>query len=117
MPISKENKKLYPSYWKYLSYWIRFKRAEGYCECKGECGQKHFWTKDPSPDTRCAMFDKKYGGGAVLTVAHLDHNPANNSEKNLKAYFEGCHLRYDSKRHQESRKKNSDKKRGVLRLI
>lgn len=35
----------------------------------------------------------------VLTIAHLDHNPANNHPTNLKALCQLCHLRYDRSRH------------------
>jgi len=32
----------------------------------------------------------------VLTVAHLDQDPSNNDESNLKALCAPCHLRYDA---------------------
>lgn len=35
----------------------------------------------------------------VLTVAHLDHNPANCADDNLRALCQRCHLRYDAKHH------------------
>jgi hypothetical protein len=31
----------------------------------------------------------------ILTVAHLDQNPANNDPANLRAYCSVCHLRHD----------------------
>jgi hypothetical protein len=31
----------------------------------------------------------------LLTVAHLDQNPGNNGQENLKALCAPCHLRYD----------------------
>lgn len=31
-----------------------------------------------------------------LQVAHLDHNPANNAESNLKVFCPRCHLRNDN---------------------
>lgn len=45
-------------------------------------------------------------GRFVLTVAHLDQNPGNNSPENLKALCSVCHLRYDAKAHATSRKRN-----------
>lgn len=33
----------------------------------------------------------------VLTVAHLDHDPSNCAEDNLKALCQRCHNRYDAK--------------------
>jgi hypothetical protein len=41
-----------------------------------------------------------------LTIAHLDHNPQNNKESNLKALCQKCHLNYDLEHHKETRKKN-----------
>lgn len=40
----------------------------------------------------------------TLTVAHLDHNPANCAPENLCAMCAPCHLRYDAKHHAETRK-------------
>ena len=36
----------------------------------------------------------------ILTVAHLDHNPANNAPDNLAALCQKCHLNYDQELHQ-----------------
>ncbi|NET35453.1 MAG: hypothetical protein F6K19_26090, partial [Cyanothece sp. SIO1E1] len=36
-------------------------------------------------------------GRYVLTVAHLDHQPANCDPDNLRAWCSVCHLRYDAK--------------------
>jgi hypothetical protein len=55
-------------------------------------------------------------GRFVLTVAHLDQNPANNDPGNLKALCSVCHLRHDA----PFRKANSLAKRerqGQLRLF
>jgi hypothetical protein len=35
----------------------------------------------------------------VLTIAHLDHNPANNDEANLAALCQRCHLVHDTRQH------------------
>ena len=35
----------------------------------------------------------------VLTVAHMDHDPMNCRDKNLKALCQQCHLRYDAPLH------------------
>ena len=45
----------------------------------------------------------------TLTVAHLDHNPANCVGDNLKAMCAPCHLRYDAKHHAETRKRRKEK--------
>jgi len=90
MPISKENKKLYPDNWDDISFHIRYFRASGRCEhlidgfrCNAENGKAH-------PIT---------GSKVVLTVAHLDHNPSNCDDDNLEAMCQRCHLRYDQHHH------------------
>lgn len=42
----------------------------------------------------------------TLTVAHLNHDPMDCREENLRAMCAPCHLRYDAGHHAESRKKN-----------
>lgn len=81
---------LYPNDWEELSQRIRFVRAGGRCEgspayphCRAEHGQPH-------PVT---------GSRVVLTVGHLDHDPANNDPANLRAWCQRCHLTYDAKHH------------------
>lgn len=41
MPISRENAARYPDDWPEISRRIRFDRAGGRCECRGECGRDH----------------------------------------------------------------------------
>ena len=78
------NRLLYPENWSEISDHIRFERAKGACE---ECGAVH-GQAHPVTESR-----------VVLTTAHLDHNPANCSDDNLKALCQRCHLRYDSHMH------------------
>ena len=40
----------------------------------------------------------------VLTVAHLDHDIANNDHGNLAALCQRCHLRYDAQHHAKNAK-------------
>ena len=86
MPIRPENRNRYPKDWKEISRRIRFERANGQCEFEinGErCKALH---GEPHPET---------GSKVVLTVAHLDHQPENNAEDNLKAACQKCHNIYD----------------------
>lgn len=76
MPIRPENRKRYPPSWSEISQRIRFDRAQGRCECEGECGHDH--ADDPSIydfDGRCeAVHGEPHpvtGSDVVLTVAHL----------------------------------------------
>ena len=92
MPIRPENRNRYPKNWKEISAAIRFERAEGLCECAGECGLDH--------GDRCAAEHGKphplTSSKVVLTVAHLDHQPENCDDDNLKAMCQQCHNRLDA---------------------
>jgi hypothetical protein len=86
VPIRPENRARYPKNWKEIVAHIR-KRSRNRCEfiidgkrCKARNGKPH-------PDT---------GSIVVLTVAHLDHQPENNANDNLKHACQRCHNRYDA---------------------
>jgi len=85
MPIREENKARYPKDWPQISKRIREKagnRCEGspaFPDCRAENGQPH-------PVT---------GSRVVLTVAHLDHQPENCDDDNLRAWCQKCHNTYD----------------------
>ena len=90
MPIRPECKALYPKDWKRISLRIRTERAGNLCEwCKAENGQPH-------PVT---------GSKVVLTVAHLDHDPRNCDDTNLRALCQRCHLSYDAEHHRHTRER------------
>ena len=87
MPI--KNPALYPAKWLEIVAEIR-KRSGNRCEgsprypaCRAENGQPH-------PVT---------GSRVVLTVGHLDHDPANCAPENLRHWCQRCHLTYDAKMH------------------
>lgn len=98
MPIRPENRKRYPPDWPQISARIRFERAEGRCECEGECRRAH--------QGRCtAVHDGPHpetGSKVGLTVAHLDHTPENCDLVNLKAMCQACHLSYDAEHHAQT---------------
>ncbi len=50
----------------------------------------------------------------VLTLAHLDHNPTNNADSNLKFLCQWCHLNYDKIHHRETRSTRKDSGRPLL---
>jgi len=89
MPIRPETAALYGPDWVAISLEVRTRagwRCEGspaYPNCRAEQGLTH-------PDT---------GSTVVLTVAHLDHDPANNgtpgNRQNLRCWCQRCHLNYD----------------------
>jgi hypothetical protein len=118
MPIRPENRKRYPAEWPAISWVIRWVRALGRCECRGECENAAFW-KD-----RCDAINgqphPRTGSTVVLTVAHLDHTPENCHPANLRAMCQGCHLRYDRDHHAETRRTTlatQRVKRGELALF
>lgn len=89
MPISPDKAALYPPNWFEVRQAILLRadfRCEGspaYPECRADDRVAH-------PVT---------GSLVVLTVGHLDHNPANCDPKNLKAWCQRCHLTYDAELH------------------
>jgi hypothetical protein len=99
MPIRKVNRHRYPPDWPKLSEHIRFVRAQGQCECEGECGighlgrcpNRHGW---PAFRTQSTV---------ILTTAHLDHIPEHCDPDNLRAMCQACHLAYDAEHHAQTR--------------
>lgn len=107
-PIRAENRKRYPPNWRALSDHIRHVRANGRCECAGECGL-HRGRRCEEKHGQPAAWAK---GKIILTVAHLDHVPENCLHANLKAMCQRCHLRYDREHHAETRKTTQAAKQG-----
>ena len=102
-------KSTYPPDWKAISRTIRYERAQGQCECEGECGLHR---THPGP-RRCEERDRqpaKWAKGlVVLTVAHLNGregpcrcDPLCADPSHLKAMCNRCHLRYDVEHHQRN---------------
>ncbi len=131
MPIKAENKNLYPrpAEWRAIRERI-LARSNNACECLGECGTAHDGIRCSAPNSKMILRTKHgerpdgkpgtvswyvhdgcslcLGGDdecrpilVVLTTAHLDHNPGNNDDANLRAFCQLCHLRYD--RHEHAR--------------
>jgi hypothetical protein len=98
MPIRPENRARYPADWRQISDAIK-RRAEGQCECLGECARATHAGRCPNVHGKAA-----YGTGSivVLTTAHLDHTPENCDPVNLRAMCQGCHLHYDHDHHRET---------------
>ncbi len=96
----------YPHNWPQISLAIR-SRAEGRCECSGQCGLHR--------GRRCEELNgepaKWARGKVMLTVAHLNHAPEDCREENLAAMCQTCHLRYDRLQHGEASARTRDEKR------
>ncbi len=114
MPIRPENRLRYPVEWPLTSWTIRWIRALGRCECRGECGRPSNHLDIPG---RCVNQNGHpacgTGSTVVLTVAHLDHTPENCHPANLRAMCQGCHLHYDRDHHAETRRHT----RGIYTLF
>lgn len=113
MPFVKSR---YPENWKAISRAIR-ERAGQRCECRGECSSAHVGGHCAAPNgalirrqidapATWALAEsqgRETGFGppvrVVLTVAHLDHDTANNDAANLKALCCRCHLVLDLAQH------------------
>lgn len=115
MPIKPENKARYPKDWPAIRERI-MRRARNRCE---ECGVQHhdIGYRDDSGEFRVIVKAHEREGGAadyaghatgwkvimvVLTIAHLDHQPENCADENLRAWCQRCHLRYDHEHHQRN---------------
>lgn len=63
------------------------------CACTGECGHAH-------PAARCTEVDRlpalTFSGQVVLTVAHLNQQPWDMRDENLRALCQACHNRLDA---------------------
>lgn len=98
MPIRPEERERYPDDWPAISLRIRTERAQGRCECVGQCGRHADWCEarngEPHPVTASTV---------VLTVAHLNHQPEDVREENLAAMCQRCHLAYDGPHHAQTR--------------
>lgn len=91
----------YPSQWKEFSWSIRFARAQGQCECTGECGLHR---THPGP-RRCVERNQEPAlwarGTVILTVAHLcSCEPLCAEESHVKGMCQKCHLLTDLPLHQ-----------------
>ena len=122
------SKAKYPDNWQEVSKQIRFERAQGRCECTGQCG---LHKTNPGP-RRCIEIDRESarwaGGIVVLTVAHLDAegdvcrceeetgmlcaNP-----EHLLAMCNRCHLRYDTPKHVKNAAATRRRKKRNLELF
>ena len=137
MPISPENRRLYPDDWADIRSRI-LKRACNACECTGHCGTRH---EGFGPDSRCGaphneriirtegMLQawrheepaRRLRPGerlvrVTLTIAHRDHDPRNSDKRNLLAMCQLCHNRMDLEHRQANARRTRRRKRRQLEL-
>jgi hypothetical protein len=114
----------YPDDWVVFSRQIRVDRAQGQCECEGECGL-HRTTPGPR---RCiernGMLAEWARGLVRLTVAHLNApggpcqcEPLCAIAAHVRAMCNRCHLRYDRVLHRRHASATRYRKRNNLDLF
>jgi hypothetical protein len=110
MPIRRALLPLYGPDWDSLSHRIRFDRAQGRCEA---CGRPHGalvitlanggWidpaTGEAALSGHCRDIVFTGSTRVVLSTAHVDHDPTNRREHNLRAWCQRCHLLHDAPHH------------------
>lgn len=119
MPIN--NPEHYPEDWEHTRAVILWRACTPggppRCECEGECGKNH--------GGRCTLV---HGGPisqyrpdskVILTLAHLDHDASkgNHDYDNLKAYCQGCHLRFDAEHNRAKARRTREDKKGIIPLF
>ena len=101
MPIRPENKARYPKNWKQIRQQI-LERAGNKCEF---CGVENHTYRLNEKTGKMAYI--------VLTIAHLDHQPENNSQSNLRALCQRCHNQYDAEHRLETRRNTKSKDKSL----
>lgn len=116
--MSPMRRELYGDGWEVFSERIRFKRAKGRCECRGECGSEHETAHKTTG--RCP---RRHGnlipGGArkvILTTAHLCNDHACRDDSHVRAMCQRCHLNLDRHHHARNASLTRDRKHGQERL-
>lgn len=117
MPISAENKARYPKNWREISSRIRA-RAKNRCE---QCGVPNgmYRNNRTGEVTTTVMLAEVWKAvdcdkvsQIVLTCAHLDHQPENCSDDNLRMLCQRCHLAYDRRHHMTNARRTRERKSG-----
>lgn len=91
------DKKLYPADWENIAHSIKTEAGWICQDCGRQCKRPDQSWGD-FVQTEAIELDPEFKRGRyVLTVAHLNHIPADCRRENLKALCSGCHLRYDGR--------------------
>ena len=118
------NRSLYPKNWDKIARRVKESSQWRCQECDRPCREQgesieDFLVRLDDPLFLLDLFepddDGEFGyrlmlGRFILTVAHLNHNPSDNSPGNLRALCSVCHLRHDASHHARSRKSNRFKR-------
>jgi integrase/5-methylcytosine-specific restriction endonuclease McrA len=127
VPIKSELRHLYGPEWKRISH-AAVVRAGFRCQRCGLPNYTHVRRQAEGPpvildpdQAELAMREGHPVTKVVLTVAHLDQDPANNAPENLAALCQRCHLEHDRGQHirnaRQTRITKKDDGRFLLRLM
>lgn len=125
-PIRPENRHRYPDNWKEIRQGI-LERAGDRCEWCGRPNRRRILVAGRGDDTmwydqdrgvwrNISGQERDRGPGVstrrpvdvVLTIAHLDHTPENNADRNLRALCQQCHNSYDAPHRAENRRRRME---------
>jgi hypothetical protein len=136
MPIRPDLREHYTGpIWRLITNFVRFERAKGCCET---CGRRHgqimctlpdgrvhfwgepewFWSNDevaPYPNLM-DMLEAKFSKVSLAT-AHLNNDPRDRSDTNLKSLCQRCHLNHDREFHLEQARANRRAKLAIRDLF
>ena len=136
MPIKPENLARYPKDWPAIREKI-LKRADYECEwCRkpngyridvgaqgewlkltGPPGVPSRWVDENGETTEAPEEKDRRAVQVILTVAHMDHQPENCDDDNLRALCQRCHNRYDAGHRAETRRGTLKAKRRQMELF
>jgi hypothetical protein len=136
VPIAKEHRRWYGREWRETIRPRILERAGSRCE---ECGKGPHMTRvstlpgglwfdpaesvwrAPSGPLNVTIHPRNHESGIEILVkigvAHLDHNPANNADENLRALCARCHFLNDRNKHRDTRARHKDERRPLLALL
>ena len=90
----------YPANWIEISNYIRFERAQGQCECTGECGLHEGRCDAAHGEPHPVTGSKVSSGENYLGTDTGDkHDKMDVRPENLKAMCQRCHLSFDMSDH------------------
>jgi hypothetical protein len=90
------DRRKYPADWEAIVLRIR-ERSGGQCECSGVCGRAA--CQGRRCEARNGQPHPRTGSKVILTTAHLDHDVTRNTDDNLAALCQSCHLHLDRHQH------------------
>jgi len=126
MPIRPELRQFYGRHWRTVIRPRILARARGRCE---DCGVPNrletlrvgsAWFEGRNSrwyDHRVRLprpVRQAHRVRVILTIAHFNHDPADNRDENLMALCQWCHLHHDQSHHKATRSARKDARRPLL---